>query len=98
MNGQIMDEAGPGSGPAGAQMLLQSHNGIIHLLPALPAAWDEGSVKGLMPRGGFECDISWKDGKLTKAVIRTEKGGQVEVKYGNEHFPVVLQPDEEFVY
>ncbi|MBN1387371.1 MAG: glycoside hydrolase N-terminal domain-containing protein [Bacteroidales bacterium] len=86
-------------GTAGiAEMLLQSHGGIIHLLPALPVSWAEGSVKGLKARGGFECDISWKDGKLTKAAIRSEKGGQVDVKYGGEQFPVDIRPGGEFVY
>jgi alpha-L-fucosidase 2 len=86
-------------GTAGiAEMLLQSHNGIIHLLPALPSAWSEGSVKGLRSRGGFECDISWKDGKLTKAVISSEKGGRTTVKYGEEQFPVELVPGGEIVF
>ncbi|MFW5901357.1 MAG: glycosyl hydrolase family 95 catalytic domain-containing protein, partial [bacterium] len=86
-------------GTAGiAEMLLQSHNGVIRLLPALPEAWSEGSVKGLKTRGGFECDIWWKEGKLTKAVIRSEKGGKVDVKYGAEELSVEIEPGGKYTY
>ena len=63
-------------------MLLQSHAGEIHLLPALPSAWPTGNVTGLRARGGYEVDIHWEEGELTRTVIQARRSGSCRVRTG----------------
>ena len=63
-----------------AEMLLQSHDGAVHLLPALPAVWDEGSVSGIVARGGFEISMKWKEGKVIEVEVYSKIGGNLRLR------------------
>lgn len=62
------------------EMLMQSHDGFIYLLPALPALWKEGEIKGIVARGGFELDISWKNGKVSRLTVKSRIGGNCRLR------------------
>ncbi len=63
-----------------AEMLLQSHDGFMYLLPALPDEWENGRIDGLKARGGFTVSMEWKDNKVTKAVVRSDAGGNLRIR------------------
>jgi alpha-L-fucosidase 2 len=85
---QIDGNFGAASGIA--EMLLQSHlrdekgNFILQILPALPANWPTGSIKGLRARGGFEVDLSWKDGQPVAATVRSLAGQTAVLSHGGK--------------
>ena len=87
-----------------AEMLLQSHRRtgessyLLDLLPALPSAWPQGSVTGLRARGGFEVEIHWEKGVLTRAAIHSVGGIRCRVTYNDVILPVMLQAGEKTVF
>lgn len=80
-----------------AESLMQSHNGVINLLPALPEKWDAGSVKGLRARGGYVVDIVWKEHKPVSAGIYSEHGGTCTIKYKDKILQIDTGKGERYI-
>lgn len=81
------------------EMLLQSHENIgIRLLPALPKAWNKGSVKGLMARGNIRVDMDWDKGKLGKLVLKSKEKQSVKIQYFDKEYIFDLHKDKPMIY
>jgi alpha-L-fucosidase 2 len=81
-----------GGAAAMAEMLLQSQNGEIHLLPALPAQWPDGFVHGLRARGAATVNLDWKNGRLTKVSVQSDHGGSYKIRYNGKTTQINLNP------
>jgi len=81
-----------------AEMLLQSHVGELHLLPALPKAWPTGSVSGLRARGGFEVSLKWKDGGLVQAKIKSLRGNRLRLRSGDKTKEMRTKAGQRYVF
>ena len=78
-----------------AEMLLQSHEKEIRVLPALPSSWRNGSFTGLRARGGFAVDATWKDGEVCYLKVRSLRAGNLALVLGDRHFARAMQEGEE---
>ncbi|MDR3261441.1 MAG: glycoside hydrolase family 95 protein, partial [Tannerella sp.] len=86
-------------GTAGiAEMLLQSHNGELHLLPALPSTWKEGEITGLRARGGWVVDLKWENGELISARISSNEGKKCKIHYKDQIKTVFIKAGENYNY
>ncbi len=81
------------------EMLMQSHNGRINLLPALPSQWKDGSIKGIRARGGFEIDsMAWKGGKLTYVAVKSDVGQTLNLVNGSNKFTTTTVPGKVYEF
>lgn len=85
-----------GATAAIAEMLMQSHEGEINLLRAIPKALSKGSVKGLLARGGFEVDIQWANGSLTSTSIKSKLGNDCRIRYGEKVISFETKKDKTY--
>jgi len=79
-------------------MLIQSQDGVINLLPALPEAWDNGNIKGVCARGGFEIDMEWENHIIEKVSIKSKLRKPCIVKYGDRIERINIEAGETILY
>jgi alpha-L-fucosidase 2 len=85
-------------GTAGiAEMILQSHEGMIEIFPALPDEWPSGEISGIKARDGFVLDITWENKKLENLVIHSVKGRPCKLKYQSKITSFITSPDENYI-
>lgn len=80
------------------EMVLQSQYGELDLLPALPSAWETGSLTGIRARGGFTVDIKWQEGKLIEAKITADKSSTCKIRYKNKIEEVFIEENKTFIF
>lgn len=80
------------------EMLLQSHTGELHLLPALPSDWQKGYVHGICARGGFELDLNWENGRLKKATVYSKLGNKCMIRYGGKTISFNTEKGESYSF
>jgi alpha-L-fucosidase 2 len=86
-------------GTAGiGEMLLQSHDGEVNLLPALPKQWSTGAFRGLRARGGFEISLTWKEGQVVRAEIKSLLGKTCRLRFGNRVREFATVPGETYIF
>ena len=86
-----------GGSAAFAEMLVQSTENEIRLMPALPESWDAGSVKGICARGGFVVDLTWEKGEPVTVTILSKNGGKLSVRDKNARFEAMTKPGEKVI-
>jgi len=104
MAGNMQLEANFGGAFGVSQMILQSRpespapgaRPVIHLLPALPDAWPHGEIHGWRAPGGFSVDVSWRDGELTEAILRSKLPGPVRIRHGEKTIDLAAEANREY--
>jgi len=94
----LLQSHDPYGTPLGESAVQAGQGGFLHLLPALPAAWPDGAVTGLRARGGFDVDLAWSNGRLTRVEIRSRLGWPLRIRYRAREVSVETRPDGTYVF